>query len=349
MQKKSLIKSLAASFSFVIILSGCSSVPAPDKTAEEVLNSGFTSFVDVSSYAYNVSFDGDIKSPDGENVNFDLNLDGQVDLLDKKDPKFVVKFDGKGSNGGPNSGSVKAELRMNKDNVYVSLLNLDVKGDGAEMIVSEVKDILGKWYALPLTEDDLAQLSVAFDSSSKGDVKDMLDGMKLFTNAKYVGSDNIMGEPSYHYSIAFDKKALLDFAKASAAANGETVSDEKLAEANKALDAVDLNVDIWVGTQSGIVTKFKGALKLKKTADQPEGSINFEFSVGDINKPVTIQVPSGVQQLTQDDLALPMMMMGLGGPSMMNDSSFGSDMEGMGDVPEMSDEEIEAMMKDLDM
>jgi len=353
MQRKSLAKSIFASLALVAVLAGCAAAPAPEKPAEEVLKEGLANLAEVSAYSYDVAVKGDLTDPYGEKMNFDVKLNGQLDSIDEKDPKLVLQLDGTATDSTGTGGSGKAELRMNKENLYFNIMSLNLKGD-VEELPSDVTDLFGKWWMMPLPEGTFDEIDITLspsDEAEQAELKKSLEQLKLFATPEYKGTENVMGESSYHYRVNIDKKGLLEFAKSAAEAEGETISAAEMAEAEEELKNVDINGDVWVGVESGVLNQFKGSITMKESADQPSGTITVSVAIGNVNKPVTIQAPADAEEFPMEQLLGPMMMMGGGIPGgdadLMMDDSFMMDESMMMDEA-MTDEELEELMKDLE-
>lgn len=338
MQKKKLA-GVVITFSAFTLLAGCQQAAAPQKPAEEVIKEGMAKLTDITSYRYEFKLNGDVKdSMTDEKVNFNMNLGGQIDVKNPAEPKLTVSLTGSGSDAKGNGGNGSFDLRMNKEAVYFNVKSFEMKGEGAEAIPAEVKDLFGKWWKVALPPEVVAELQKSVPQGEEGKLtpeqekmKKLIDETNFFSKPTYVGMEDVMGEQSYHYTGTLDKQALLSFMKKAAEEQGESISESEMAEAEEGLKVVDITGDIYVGATSGVLNKFSGTIKMNgTTADQPQGTLNISFAVGDINKPVTVDVPSDATDFPIEEFMsgfMGGMSSSMGGDMMMDSSSM---MDGSG-------------------
>lgn len=346
MKRKNFISIVVASFVVVALFAGCAApVSEPEESGEDVIKEGISNLGSVTAYKYNLEINGDVDDEFGANVKFDLNLAGALDSTDEEDPKVDLVAKGSAMDNVGAGGSVDAELKLNKEAMYFNVKSLNVEG-GFDL-PSEVTDMFGKWWKMTLPPESVGEVSTVLPSGAGEDnpaLKKAFEEATLFQSPKFVGTDNIMGESSSHYSVAVDKKGLLNFLKAASEAEGETVSAADMAQAEAQLQNVDINGDVWIGVDSKVVNQFKGKITLNGGEGEMSGVINIDVTIGDINKPVTLSLPSGAEEFPIESLLGPMMMMS--DPSMMMDAD--DSVEMMESDLMMGDEDLEAMMKDLE-
>lgn len=347
MHTKHALKSVVGSLALVVVLAGCAAAP-PQKPAEEVLKDGLTKLADVNAYSYDLAMSGDLVDPSGEKLTFNVKLSGAIDSMDPKDPRVVLKLDGTASDSTGMGGSAKGEVRVDKVNMYFNVMDLKVEG---EEIPAELTELFSKWWMMPIPPGTFEELDVTLstaDEAQKAELKKTLQEVSLFAAPEFVGSEDVMGESSYHYKVNIDREGLLAFTRAASEAEGEAVSDAEFARAKAELEKVDISGDVWVGTQSGVINKFQGTIKMKGGAGEPSGTISITLSIGNINQAVAIDVPAGAEEFPAEQIFSAMMMMGGGGlpasPGMMDDSSMMLDGSSM-----MSDDELDAMMEEAMM
>lgn len=348
MRKSQLVAGVLISLVTVSMLSGCASVKEPDKAPEEVIKDGMVGWTDLTSYKYDVMFKGDVK--DEENVKFDFKLNGAVDLKDSKDPKFTMKINGSASDGAGMGGSGVAELRMNKDAVYVIVNSLKIDG---EELPAEAVEMFGKWWMVEIPKEIMAEVTNSLDTAGgfdKEEAKASLADTKVFATAKFVGADDIMGEQSYHYSLTLDKAALIALAKETAESQGETLTAAEIAEMEADVEKVDAKGDVWIGTKSNVVTQLSGSIVFEGGEGEASGTMELKVTLGDINKPVTVEVPSGAEAFPIESLLGPMMMMGgMADPSLMMEDSALTDDSMMFDESALDGATFdESMMEEFD-
>ncbi len=344
MKNRTIFASGLAAFVAAMVFAGCAATaPAPEKVPEEVLKDGMVKMADLTSYKYDVSMKGDMEDPVSGDVKFDVKMNGSVDVKDMKNPKVSVKLDGSAEDGTGMSGSMKAEFMMNKQAVYFNLMNLDLGEEG--LLPPDVTDYMSKWWMIALPEgflDEMEEASGGVDMDN-AEFKKVLEDSKVFATPEYVGSESVMGDPSWHYKVNIDKKAFLQFAREASEAQGETVSDAEFAEAEAVVENVDIKGDVWVSSTSNVINKFVGSVDFEGGEGEASGTLDMEFMLGDINKPVNLNIPSGAEEFPVEAVLEPLQMMGsMGDSSMMyDDSMYGDDMM-------MTDEELEAAMADLE-
>jgi len=341
------------------MVGGCTTVPEPDKPAEEVIKEGMANLSSITSYKYDVSLKGDMKDPNSGDVKFDFMVNGAVDVKDMKDPKVSVKLNGSAQDAEGTSGSAKAEMVVNKDAVYFNLMSLDLGEEG--LLPPDVKDYMGKWWMIELPPEvlnEMAEASEDMDADSE-EMKEMLENAKLFNAPEYVGGESVMGDPSWRYKVTVDKEAFVEFAKETAEREGTPLSASEIAEAEAAFENVDIVGDVWVSSTSNVVNQFKGTMNFKGEAGE-SGVLTVSVTLGDINKPVTLSVPSGAEEFPLEELLGPLMMGGMmadptmmGDPTMMDPSMFDDEMmmdfegmEGFEDFEGMEGMEFDESMFD---
>lgn len=313
-------KILATSGLLVMSLSlvGCQNTPvAPEKAPEVVLQEGVSKLSDVTSYAYDLGLKGELNGPEGETpakVSFDLDLSGGIDSKDPKDPKFNLNAKGN-MMADADGGSGELAFRLNKDAVFLNLMNLD--GKGSVTIPDEIKtQMIAKWWTMPIPQEALEQLANALP---QGDVANLTDEQKqmkalveqtnFFKNVKYVGMEDVKGEQSAHYTGELDKDAFMTFVEKAAELQNEPMDDQAKTQMKDGMEYFDFSGDMYVGQTNGVLNKVKGTINLKPNADKssPTGKVSIELTISSLNKPVAVEVPEDAQQIPLDALsALPL-------------------------------------------
>jgi hypothetical protein len=332
MQQKKFFAGALVTVGALALFSGCQqAAPAtPAKPPEEVIKEGMTKLTDVTSYAYEVALNADVKDPTTGAVKFDVTLGGAMDVKDKKDPKITLKMDGSGSDDKGEGGSGSFEVRLNKDAVFFNLMKLELKGSQAEAIPAEVKEMMSKWWKITLPPGALDEVSASLPQGSmeemtpeQKEMKKAFEDAKIFTNPTLVGTESVKGENSYHYTVTVDKKALAAFVAKAATMQGETMSEGDLKEMEAGLAQLDVKADVWVGQTSGVMNQMSGTMNLKADASGATGVIGFRLTLSDINKPVTVTAPADATEFPVEEFLGPLMMGMSGGmdPSMMDPSA----------------------------
>lgn len=334
MQQKKFFAGALVTVGALALFSGCQqAAPAtPAKAPEEVIKEGMTKLTDVTSYAYEVALNADIKDPTTSNVKFDATLSGAMDIKDKKDPKFTMKLDGSGSDSTGEGGSGSFEVRLNKQAVFFNLMKLELKGTQAGAVPQEVKDMMSKWWKITLPEGALDELSTSLPQGSmeemtpqQKELKKAFEDAKIFTSPTLVGTESVKGENSYHYTVTVDKKALAKFVAKAGEMEGQAMTESDLKDMEAGLEALDVKGDVWVGQTSGVMNQMSGTMNLKPDASGVSGTITFRLTLGDINKPVTVTAPTEATEFPVEEFLGPLMMGVSGGSSsLMMDPSAGT-------------------------
>lgn len=311
------LKVLAAG-SLVVLsmgLAGCQNAAAPaapQKAPDAMLQEGLTKLSKVTSYAYNVNLNGDLKGPQGEKpemVKFNMGLTGNVEAKDPQDPKLNLTVKGE-MTADADGGSGEFSLRMNKAALYMNLMKLE--GKGAVAIPEEMKaQFLNKWWTMPIPPEALSELSNSMAGSDESKMTDeqkkmkkLVEETKFFKNVEYKGMEAVNGEQSYHYTGMLDEAAVSTFIAKASEMQGQTVSDTEKEDMKKAFDQMDFAGDFYVGKDSGALNKGKVTVTLTANADKssPTGTVTVEFSLSDMNKAVTVEVPADAQPIPAEAL-----------------------------------------------
>lgn len=312
-------KILAASGLVIVSLGMFGCQPAvPQKAPEVVLQEGMNKLAAATSYGYDVSLVGDLKGPAGQTpaaVSFNVALKGGVDMKDSKDPKLNLDLKGT-MNADADGGNGEIALKLNKDAIFLNLMSLE--GKGAVTIPEQLKtQYVAKWWTMPLPPAALAELAKAAPggdaatmTEDQKKMKALVDSTKFFKNVQFVGSENVAGEDSFHYTAELDKDALMAFIKQAAVLQGSAaMSDTDQKDMQASLDLIDVSGDMYVGKTSGVLNRAKGTLTIKSSAAKPSasGTITFDATASDLNKPVTVDAPKDAQPIPPEALsALPL-------------------------------------------
>jgi|GEM_PF-1329393 len=337
MQQKKLFVGALVTVSTLALFAGCQqAAPAvPAKPPEEVIKDGMAKLTDITSYAYEVALNADITDPTTGKVKFDVNLGGALDIKDKKDPKMTLKVDGSGSDDKGNGGSGNFEVRLNKDAVYFEVMKLALTGENSE-IPKEVTDMFGKWWKITIPPGSFDELEASLPQGSSEEMtpeqkkmKEDFENANILSKPTLVGTENIKGESSYHYTVTIDKAALAKFIAKSAEDQGQPMTEADMKDMNDGLAKVEIKADVWVGQTSGIINQFSGSANITGSASEGSGTIGFRVTLSDVNKPVTIQAPTDATEFPVEDFLAPFMM-GMSGSmdSSMMDSSSGTSLSG---------------------
>ncbi len=304
-------------------MSGCQTVSAPvvpavpEKAPEVVLQEGINKLASVTSYGYDVTLDGKLNGPEGQApavVSFNVGLKGGVDMKDSKDPRF--NLDVKGTmDADADGGSGTFGLKLNKESIFLNLMTLE--GKGSVIIPDNLKSqYIGKWWSMPLPPAALAELAKAApggDAATMTDaqkqMKALVESTKFFKTVAYVDSVKVAGEDSFHYTAVLDKDAFVAFVVKASELQGTVMSDAEQKDLKDSLANIDLSGDMYVGKSSGAMNRMRGTLTFKPTADKssPSGTVTFDATVSELNKPVVVVAPQNAQAIPKEALsALPL-------------------------------------------
>lgn len=313
MQKKKILSGALVSLLAITVL-GCQQAGQPTKPPQEVINDGVKKITTLTSYTYDVALKADVKDPEGKSGNFDVKLNGGVDIKNIKDPRLVVKLDGSAMDPTGKGGSASFELRLNKDAVYFNLLKLAIAG--GEKLPEMVTPMLNKWWMAGMPVGVLDELAANMPGGSQDQLsaeqqklRTLLEGSNIFAQPVFVGTDNVSGEPSYHYSVVVDNKALIQLMKKAAETEGKTISDAELQDAEKSLAKTSIKGDVWVGISTGILNKFSGDIKVAPSEGLGSGVINVTVTLGNFQKPINIDVPKDAEKFPVESV-LPFLLGG---------------------------------------
>lgn len=217
------------------------------------------------------------------------------------------------------------ELRATADGVFVKIENVVVSdSDSQELVDLFLEDYLGKWVKLTfMTSEDLIDSGFMQVDYQENDPLP-------FKNIEYKGTTDILGLKSYHFTAEIDEQLILDL-----------MQGTDTADAEKFFAAADIKGDVYVAVDEMVLTGFGGAMIL----NDPEmnGTINMSFKVNP-TKSAKVTTPDFDKEFTEED------MMGLMfGGAMMADPSMMEFDESSLDDSMMSDEDFEAMMKELEV
>jgi len=340
MNRKSLLTGGVIAMSTALVFAGCQQAAAPQKAPEQVVKDAMKNLTNVTSNQFELAVNGDLTGPQGETPNkvkFNVTLAGSSDLKDLMDPKINLKFDGSG-NADAQSASGSAELRMNKDTLYFTLSKVDMQG--GEAIPKEFTDMyVGKWWKLPIPADTLKEFTANLPEGgsqqtltpAQQKLKDEFENTQFFTNIKFVGTEDVKGLSSYHYTADLDKTAVMNFMTQASAEQGSAMTDSDKKDMTDAMAKFDFTGNLWVDSASGNLDQVSGDLKFTHpTASDPTGTVTIRGTMWAFNQPVTVTAPAGATDFPVESL--------MGG--LMGGASMGGDMSTLDSGSMMGSEEM---------
>jgi len=307
MQRKSLFTGGLIAATAVLVLTGCQQ--QPQKAPEQVIREGLTNLASVKSYQFDVSASGNMsgsQATTGAPVKstFTVGLGGSVDFKDMKNPKVAFKFDGSGTSNDKN-GSASAELRMNNSVLYLIISKLE-SPDKSVIPPEMVSQFVGKWWLYKVPTELMTQFETNLPvggtqeqlTPEQQKMKNLFDNTKFFKNVKFVGVEDVKGEQSYHYTVDFDKDAFMAYASSVADAQNKPMTADDTKQLQDAMKKVDISGSVWVGTTSNILNQTSADIKLTGTApSDPTGTITLKGSAWSFDKPVTVEEPTGAEDI----------------------------------------------------
>ncbi len=294
---------------FISTFSGCSlfNKGEPTEDASKVVKEAFKNLYSVKSNTFDVSLKGNITGgPD--TMDYDISLTGSEDMADPKKPKFTMAIDGTGSFTGYENQAAKAEIRMDESNLYF-VLN-EISDFGGNLPAELVAPYVGKWYKMAIPEGTFDNYPVLFSddqnlTEEEKKLKELLENTSFFKEIEYTGTEGNL----LMYKASLDKDAVKNFMVEAAKIEGTTVSEAEEKDLEDGLKMMELNVTLGVDKEKNVLTKMKGVLDFNAEADGT-GSMEFEASIGNIDEPVTIEVPSDTTDFDPVQLFGAALMMG---------------------------------------
>ncbi len=300
------------------LLIGCAqNASNSQRPAQDVIKDGAKKLAETSSYAFNVSFDGDVSTPAGVETahsgKISLQSEGAFEGKDVKNLNMNLKLNGSFDNDGKKADG-SFEIRLAKNTVYFTIAKLN---SGDQQMDEQLKTYLGKWYSYPIPAAFLNQLQDLTSQSASGQLtpeqqkmKTLFEKTNFLSQPVYVAEETIGEEASAHFKANLDKKAVVEFAKQVAEIQGRPAGEEEIDRFAKMLDQLQTsNIDVWVGNNSGVLNQVLLSFKSTQpaqtvgsvdsdsvdSADQflggNNGSISLKITLNNFNKPLTIEVP----------------------------------------------------------
>lgn len=323
-RKAGLICGLTVAILATALLSGCNA-GQPQKPAEDVIKDGIAKLATLKSAKFDVSLKGDTKDPTKGANKVDLKAAGLLDLQDMKAPKVVLNLTGSVANDQIPGADLSAEARIDKDMAYLNVMKLSIKeAPGKEMALpTELTSLFNTWWFAKIPQEALEEISASSSATAGGTqatpeaqqkLAKQLSEANVLTKPTLVATEDVMGEQSWHFKSIVDNKNAIAFAKKMAEEEGQTISDSELKTMEEELAKMTMNIDVWVGTVSGMANKFKLEATMKGGETEQSGTISLEVALGDMNKTLTVERPQA-EELTEEKM-LPLLMMMRGGAAM---------------------------------
>lgn len=274
----------------------------PGKSPEDVIREALLNQEQITKSIFEMEMKADLEGEvDGEQNS----LDGVITMKGTNDEDAGTMQLNMFVDGMMNEDSLKVdlEIRANEDGVFANISNLEVSDeDIQDMINSFLEDYLGNWVKLSFMEQE--ELTEAGYTDIDYQESDPLP----FKNIEYVGTEDVLGVKSYHFTAEVDEELLLEMVE-----TGDT------AEVEDFLEVSDMQGDVYVAVNEMMLTGFGGTMSM----DDPEmnGTVEFSYKMNP-TKANPVQTPDYDEELTEEDLANLMFGGAMMGP-------------GMGEMPEM--------------
>lgn len=310
--KKAIISIFGVLTILGLFITGCAQNVPPPKQPEEMLKDGIKKLTNVDSHAFEFTSKMTLLSSSGkqeEKVNYYLNLTGALDLKDVQEPRIKLKADG---------SFADFQMIVNKEALYGNLTRLTLSEAGFS-IPKDFESYLKKWWKIPIPPGVLKEIAVnvphgSDDTQLTADqkkLKKLFEDTRFFKDMVYTGIDTIKGEPSYRYSAKFDKESVKDFIVKSLLPGEKSLNSEELKNLDEMFKKLELNPQIWIGKDTGIVNKISARVDISSVAAKPSSSLetvtapyffDFELILWDFNKPVTVEAPKDWLLLPVDSI-----------------------------------------------
>lgn len=280
-----------------ILLFGCSQVS--QRPPQEAIRDGIKKFLEVSSYSFVASVNGDFSTSQGEgpkNVKLSMNTKGAFEGKDTKDLHLNLQLD---TNVTADNSKVDGsfEIRLQKDMVYFLISKLSTTPEQGQ---NPFAQYLSKWYNIQIPAEFMKQLE---DISAKNtdaqlspeqkQIKDLYEHTNFLTNPVLAGTEDINGESSTHFKADLDKKAVVDFAKKVAEIQGTKTTQADLDQFQAFLDKLAVStIELWIGNSHGYLDQVQVNFQSQPhLSEQQNGTLTLKATFSDFGKPVTIEIP----------------------------------------------------------
>ncbi|MFC1600354.1 hypothetical protein ACFL3T_04970 [Patescibacteria group bacterium] len=305
---------------------GCTPEGLPaGKSPEDVITEALLNQGEITESVYEITGTADLEGEvDGEMNNLDgnLRLAGSTNT-EKGTMVMTLTFDAV-----MNEDGVKAQLevRSTEDGVFIKISNVEVSDEESQELVElMLEEYLDKWVQLTfMTNEDVVESGYAEIDYKEGEPLP-------FKNIEYVGTTDVLGLNSYHFTADIDEKLLLSM-----------MGDASTAEAQEFFDAATIKGDVYVAVNEMVISGFGGTI----TLNDPEmkGVVEMQVKVNPTRSD-SVTTPTAEVEFTEEDMGALLF-----GGMMMDPSMGGGFDESMmtGEEGEMTDEEFEAMMAEFE-
>jgi len=302
---------------------GCTQEGLPaGQSPEDVITKALLNQGEITESVYEITGTADLAGTvEGE----DNSLKGNVRLAGSTNADEGTMLMTLTFNADMNGDAVKADLevRANEDGVFVKIGKVEVSDEESQELVGlMLEEYLGKWVELTfMTSEDVVESGYAEIDYKEGETLP-------FKNIEYVGTKDILGLKSYHFTADFDEDLLIGM-----------MGDVSTAEAREFFEAATIKGDIYVAVDEMVITGFGGNIVL----NDPEmnGTVDLQVKLNP-TRSNAVSTPEAEVEFSEEDMGNLLF-----GGMMMDPSMSGGFDESMmeGDGGEMTEEELLEMME----
>lgn len=311
---------LAAS---LLAFTGCSQAGLPaGQSPEDVITEALLNQGEITESVYEITASADLAGEvDGEqnSLNGNVRLAGSTNTADSS-MLMTLSVD-----ADMNGESIKADLevRANESGVFFKIGKVSVSdADSQELVELMLEEYLGKWVeASFMTSEEVVESGYADVDYDEGDPLP-------FKNIEYVGTTDILGLNSYHFTADIDEELILAM-----------MGDIPSGDAEEFFAAATIKGDVYVAVNEKVITGFGGNM----TLNDPEmnGTVEMQIKLNP-TRSNKVETPTAEVEFTEEDMGALLFGGMMGGTGSFDDAAMFED-EGA-----LSDEEFEAMMKEFD-
>lgn len=308
----------------VLVLSGCNNAGqntsanlSPEELQDKV-KTGFEKWQEADTASFSFMIGGNA-SAEGEELTFDMTISGDQEIVDREEEKFNVDAEIAGS-ASMDGEKINFSLGMVvlEDMFYFNLGELSGLENTPEfaLIAPAIEAYSDQWWSMELPEEaDFAELNPAtsLPGASEGEeltpeeeqIKELFEETEFFASIEPAGAEKVDGVKSDKFEVELDKDALIEFMREAAVIQGEEVNEEEVQEMEKVLEAMELEMTVWIAQDEEYVTKLAGGLSgdFSETEDVVV-DVEFEVTFTNFNGNVNIEAPADAQVFDLNELGM---------------------------------------------
>jgi len=313
---------------------GCGQEGLPaGKSPEDVIKEALLNQKEVNKLTYELNINADMKGDVDGNKN---ELKGTASIkgstnVDDEETKLMLNVNGKMDADGISNGvNADVELRGNDDGVFVKIGKLELSDkDSQAMIDAMISNYKGKWTLLSFMTPEDADMSGSINVEySEGDPLFLKD-------IEYKGTKDVLGLKSYVFSGNIDKEVFMD-----------SMDPSSVAQIEYFLEKGEVKGELYTAVTEKVWTGMTLNLKMNEKDMNGTGSLQILLNPVKADK---VETPKKDAEITEEDFA--MMFGGGASTTEYSDDTYPSDYD-YSDYDstgtEMTDEEYEQLMKDLE-